>query len=760
VNGDAGVHVWQVSSGNPLVCPLRYDGDLRQARFSPDGRRVHAAFEDGTVVSWDLAAVQPWIPAPEESGWLTDARLSPDGRSLVIASWTPRVWDAGTGKPVTPALEHAGGVGLVAFSPDGRRVVTSGREGTARVWDAATGAPLTPPQAHGSGPVSATFSPDGKRIVTQDGQRYPRAGGAGTRIGGGGTARVWDAASGAPLTPLLRHGKVLQQAVFSPDGTRLLTVSDDDTARLWDADSGRPVTPPLAHPGVHKAIFRPDGRRVVTAGKDRRVRVWDAATGAAVTPPLQQGKGDLDILCSPDGTRLLTVDFDTVVIRDPDTGTPLTPPLKAPAALRRVTLRPDGRRLLTVSGWGGGGPAGGGAARVWDVATGQPLTPLWRLPADPGSGAISADGRLVLTVGRDGVGVWDAATGAPLTPPLRYPGLDDAAFAADGRRLLTFGGTRAQVWDLTPDDRPEDDLRLLAEFLAGRRLDPAGSLVPLEAEERRRARDVLRDRAAQDLAASPAQVVAWDRQAAEGCEKAEQWAAAAPHLDRLIEANAEAVRLYVRRARVDVELGRWPQAADDAARRIELGEEGTNAWVLQAYARLALGDRAGHRRTCAALLARFGKDDDPGLVNTLAWTCVLAPEALADPGEPVRLAEKAVADQPGGAGVGNTLGVALYRAGKFEEAIRRLNEAGKRRADARKKQAAGAGASPAEGPFAAWDWLFLAMAHQRLGHTTEARAWLDRANGCPDPDPLRWDQRLELDWFRREAEGLIKPESP
>jgi tetratricopeptide (TPR) repeat protein len=98
----------------------------------------------------------------------------------------------------------------------------------------------------------------------------------------------------------------------------------------------------------------------------------------------------------------------------------------------------------------------------------------------------------------------------------------------------------------------------------------------------------------------------------------------------------------------------------------------------------------------------------------------------------------------------NTLGAALYRAGKFNAAVQRLNKAIKEE---------GKGGT-------AWDWLFLAMAHHRLGHAAEAKQWLAKAvqwiekASNPKPDkaagtPLPWDQRLELKVLRREAEELI-----
>jgi WD40 repeat protein len=87
---------------------------------------------------------------------------------------------------------------------------------------------------------------------------------------------VWDAATGLPLAPKPEHLGFIHTIMFSPDGSRLITASDDRTARLWDAATGRPLGPPIEHAAaVLWASFSPDGGRIVTASGDMAARVWD-----------------------------------------------------------------------------------------------------------------------------------------------------------------------------------------------------------------------------------------------------------------------------------------------------------------------------------------------------------------------------------------------------------------------------------------------------------------------------------------------------
>jgi WD40 repeat protein len=76
-----------------------------------------------------------------------------------------------------------------------------------------------------------------------------------------GTARLWNADSGAPIGEPIRHDSRVYAVAFSPAGKTVLTGSSDGTARLWNADSGAPIGEPMRHDDSVTAVaFSPDGR--------------------------------------------------------------------------------------------------------------------------------------------------------------------------------------------------------------------------------------------------------------------------------------------------------------------------------------------------------------------------------------------------------------------------------------------------------------------------------------------------------------------
>jgi WD40 repeat protein len=351
------------------------------------------------------------------------------GGSLPAAA---RAWNILVGGPWTrlaaSPMRHENWVLAVSFSRDGTRIVTSARDRTARVWDVATGKPITEPMRHADSVQTAAFSPDGTRIVTGS---YDH------------TARVWDAATGRPLTQPIRHKDSVGAVAFSADGTQIVTGSDDETARIWHAASGRPLTEPMRHAdSVRTAAFSPDGARIVTGSRDGTARVWDAGTGRSLTPPMRHERGVQHAAFSADGTRIVTGSSDfTARVWIAATGIAVTDPIRHQGLVTTVAFSPDSTQILTGS-WDQ-------TARVWDAVSGRPIGKPMRHDGPIESAVFGPQGLRVLTASSDGTArVWSAETGMPVTEPMRHSGpVTAAVFSPDGARIATasYDGT-ARLW--------------------------------------------------------------------------------------------------------------------------------------------------------------------------------------------------------------------------------------------------------------------------------------------------------------------------
>jgi tetratricopeptide (TPR) repeat protein len=326
--------------------------------------------------------------------------------------------------------------------------------------------------------------------------------------------------------------------------------------------------------------------------------------------------------------------------------------------------------------------------------------------SDPGVEALafSRDGKLlagsILSPGQ--VAVWDFATGREV---LAYPAAVDRlvgfGFSPDGTRLAVAANELLEVWEV-------DERRQRAE--AARRL---------QAEQWR---------------------VAWHRQQAE--ETGDGFAVRF-HRSWLIALEPNEGAHHGARADANAELGRWDEAAADAARALELGPDDMRAWHRQAVLDLHAGNVAAYRATCTRMLQRHGRTKDPDVANSVAWNCILAPGATADAEHVVRLAESAVAADARWNRLG-TLGAALYRAGRPEQAVTRLREAIK--------------AHGREGIFE--NWFFLALANHHLSRPDEARQCLEKALQKGENEAGAWPARVERDLLRAEVEGVLKGTRP
>ena len=146
----------------------------------------------------------------------------------------------------------------------------------------------------------------------------------------------------APPLRAKGHRRAVNGVVFSPDGTRLASASDDGTVNVWYAAKGQSVLTLLGHTGhVNSVAFSPDGKRLASASNDRTVRLWDAVTGREILTLRGYRFQILSVAFSPDGKRLASGD-DPVQVWDTATGQEVLT-LKGQRGVRwSVAFSPDG----------------------------------------------------------------------------------------------------------------------------------------------------------------------------------------------------------------------------------------------------------------------------------------------------------------------------------------------------------------------------------------------------------------------------------
>ncbi len=806
VTANEGAQVCDIETGQTLFSSMKDSAPVNYAVFSPDGRRVLTTAANAAKV-WDLSTGQAVTPPLQHSGTVRRASFSHDGRCVLTASddGTVRVWDSASGQPLSPTLRHAGRVTQAEFSRDAERILTATGDGVVRIWDVASEEPSDAPLGIGLQVWSAAFSPDGCSIATGENE-FAVLWSANRRTAGqgltchpdkvigvviglafspdarrlaiactDGSIRVWDISNGLLLSKLdhtstiqvgpgvFAAGRQRLHAEFSPDGSRVLTSgglasAEDNAAKVWDPTTGKQIQ--RLHHGatVTNATFSEDGRQILTSSHDKTAQIWDASTGKSLLT-LSHEREVVWAAYSPDGRRAVTGCINgNAWIWDVSTGRRLASALKHSLLVLDAAFSPDGRLVATGSNDSTG--------RIWETSSGKLLTPPLRHNEGVHTVSFSPNGLFVMTGSYDDTArVWDARTGQPVAPPLRHLwAVSDCSFSPDNQRVLTacWDGT-ARLWPWAPAHRPIQDLLLLASVLSTQQVDEVAGLVSLEAAALADAWEVLSKRYPSDFERSSSAIPPWHRVQAQQAWRAVDYREMLSHLDVLVSANPSCLSHRLVRANLRAELGLWPEAAEDYREAVACGADWSNVHSKFALCSLAAGDMDRYRKTCVALLEKFGAHGDE---NTVAWTCALAPDSVDDWSGVVRLAERAVTANPKAwAWIElKSLGMALCRAGRFEEAIETLNRSIEaQRAHEAKTNASGT--RPAEGVPS--QWLVLAMCHHRLGHVAQARSWLDKADEWIDQKresvgyygaEVEWPERLERQFLRREAEALIGPE--
>ncbi|KDN40372.1 hypothetical protein RSAG8_08135, partial [Rhizoctonia solani AG-8 WAC10335] len=270
------------SNRPPMIIHEGHTSSVQSVAFSPDGTSVASGSGDETIRMWDVHSPSPiGEPLTGHSDLIWSISYSPLGNLIASGSHdkTIRLWDVNTRRQLGEPMKGDHSFFSIAFSPDAK-LIASGcyspflsdpSPSTVQLWDVERRKPASGPfKGHTDWVRSVQFSPDGTRVVSGSNDK---------------TIRVWDVERGITiLGPLEGHTGGVRSTAFSPDGSQIISCSHDGTLRHWDTRSGRMIGKPYEghRGGIYSVAFSPRGTYVVSGGQDKTVRLWDVRTGGQV----------------------------------------------------------------------------------------------------------------------------------------------------------------------------------------------------------------------------------------------------------------------------------------------------------------------------------------------------------------------------------------------------------------------------------------------------------------------------------------------
>jgi RNA polymerase sigma factor (sigma-70 family) len=249
---------------------------IQAIAFSPDGKRMAIAGstgEDkpvGVVKVVDLTGTLVFS-SNGHGIRATAVAFSPDGKRLASSGMdgSVTIWDGETGKEMIRItlpfkLPLKGNSAALAFSPDGKLLAAGGADESFQLYDSASGKAVRSFTGEKGSPITAVaWSPDGKLLASVADNEF----------------RLWDVTTGNPPTTISGKEKsgASPSVAFSPDGSRLALAGRlvrfaklNEGRLLWELSSSvESPNGPITH-----LKMTPDGTGLVTASEDGTVRCW------------------------------------------------------------------------------------------------------------------------------------------------------------------------------------------------------------------------------------------------------------------------------------------------------------------------------------------------------------------------------------------------------------------------------------------------------------------------------------------------------